>query len=91
MAPEIIIKEPYHPYKTDAWAMGVVLFYIVTGKHPFSGKDQNLLFNQIQNTELTFDQNITDPLRHLLTGLLKKRPEERSSVQDILNSKWLIN
>jgi serine/threonine protein kinase len=45
MAPEIVLKKPYDPYKSDAWAVGVMLYYLITGKHPFSGKDQTILFS----------------------------------------------
>ncbi len=38
MAPELIQKQPHCPKKADVWALGVVTYKILTGKHPFAGK-----------------------------------------------------
>lgn len=32
MAPELFKKQPYSPIKTDAWAMGVLIYYLMEGK-----------------------------------------------------------
>jgi serine/threonine protein kinase len=32
MAKELYQKLPYNGYKTDVWALGVVLFYLASGK-----------------------------------------------------------
>jgi len=37
MAPEILNKEYYIGQKADIWAVGVVLFKIVSGSFPFQG------------------------------------------------------
>ena len=37
MAPEIVKKSPYQPHLTDIWAVGILLYVILTGKFPFKG------------------------------------------------------
>ena len=35
MSPEIVKKNPYAGAKADIWALGVMLFHLVTGHYPF--------------------------------------------------------
>ena len=37
MAPEIVSKKDYWGHCTDIWALGVILFLILTGGFPFKG------------------------------------------------------
>ena len=38
MAPEILEKRPYDPFKADAWAVGVTIYVMLTGVLPFTGR-----------------------------------------------------
>ena len=41
MAPEIVNKIEYHPFLSDIWALGVVLYCMVCGTFPFKGNFQD--------------------------------------------------
>ena len=38
MAPEITARKTYNPCCVDVWALGVLLFRMITGFFPFKGK-----------------------------------------------------
>ena len=47
MAPEIWEQKMYDE-KVDIWSLGVVMYYLLTGYHPFEGDNEDLVAN-IQN------------------------------------------
>lgn len=48
LAPEVISGRGYDGPAVDIWSMGVILYEFLSGKVPFSGSSQNLLFKEIQ-------------------------------------------
>ena len=42
MAPEIL-KNQYHDYKVDIWALGIILYEMVAKKWPFDGINENAI------------------------------------------------
>ena len=49
-SPEMLRGERYS-YPTDMWAVGVVMYLCLAGKHPFLGQDQDVAEN-IKNKEI---------------------------------------
>jgi serine/threonine protein kinase len=51
------------------------------------------LFYKIQNDELNFDsdKNCSEELKSLIITLLKKNPEDRPIIEEVLSHPWLIN
>ena len=85
LSPEIINNEPYD-YKSDIWAMGVLLYEMVTLKLPFDSNNIAQLYIKIvkgvyQPISCVFSKE----LRMLITSMLKVKSKLRPSIGDIMN------
>ena len=47
MAPEIILRREYYGAAADIWAVGVVMYVLLTGVFPFRSCDEKGLFRKI--------------------------------------------
>ena len=93
LPPEIIAgKEFSSSTKIDMWALGIILYQMVEGCHPFESKDgnDNNTINNILRNKLEFNKKIkiTESLKKLLEGLLEKNYRFRIDTGDILFEKW---
>ncbi len=81
MAPEQIRGEPGITHKTDLYALGCVLYELLTGGPPFAGETAGeLLFQHIEKKPVRASTIILDCpiwLDMLLTQLLEKDPAKR--------------
>ena len=89
MAPEILRYEKYDA-KADLWSVGTVLYEMTVGKPPFRASNHVELLRKIERGEdkIRFpeDTTMTDPMRQLIKGLLKRNPVERMSFVDFFDN-----
>jgi calcium-dependent protein kinase len=52
VAPEVI--EGSYNEKCDVWSCGVLLYTLLTGNFPFTGKDKNEIFNSVRTFTPSF-------------------------------------
>ncbi len=88
MAPEVI-KGGEGDARSDIFSFGVVVYEILTGRLPFSGKHEAAMMYSILNEEPTlareYRTDIPAELQMILARLLEKKPEVRyQTVHDAL-------
>jgi serine/threonine protein kinase/Tol biopolymer transport system component len=94
MAPEQIEGKEADA-RSDIFAFGAVLYEMVAGKRPFSGKSQISLASSILESDpapiSVLKPNTPAGFEHVVTTCLQKNPEERyQSAQDIrLELRWI--
>ena len=91
LSPEICEEKPYND-KSDVWALGCILYELITYKHPFDAKSQGALILKILNgTPEPIHNYYSKDLSNLVFELLNKNYEKRPSCVDILKKKYIIN
>ncbi|HEY6552382.1 MAG TPA: protein kinase, partial [Vicinamibacteria bacterium] len=74
-------------WRTDVWALGCVLFELVTGSRAFAGKSRLELLRAILDAEPPWQElpaELPAPVRDLLRRCLSKDPSLRPPMSDIL-------
>ena len=91
IAPEILKSE--YDEKCDVWSIGVILYYILSGKFPFTGKTNIEIFEKIKNNEPFYGNNLfnsnSQNTMDFIKQCLRKNPNERLSAQECLLHPWL--
>lgn len=89
-APELFRDECYLGPPVDVWAMGVVLFFMVTGTMPFRADTMGKLRRCIIEGAYTIPPWVPGPCQRLIKGILKVVPAERYAVDQMLGCDWLL-
>jgi serine/threonine protein kinase len=88
-APELFADNCYQGELVDIWAMGVMLYYMLSGVMPFRGETIPKLKAKILEGKYNKLDCLTPVCQDLISGLLMKEPEERFIMEDIYSSMWL--
>ncbi|XP_051527363.1 serine/threonine-protein kinase DCLK3-like [Myxocyprinus asiaticus] len=94
VAPEILAETGYG-VEVDVWAMGVILFVLLSGFPPFRSPDRNQdeLFCLIQRGEVHFLSpywdNVSEAAKALVRALLEVNPTRRLTASQTLQHDWL--
>ncbi len=83
LAPEIILNEPYDE-SVDLWALGILIFEMLTGWAPWQDPNRKALFDKIVRLPLDLShKNLSTNAKDLLGKMLVKRPQSRLKLPDI--------
>lgn len=88
-AVELISGIPYIGVKSDIWALGVILYVMMTGKPPFDGKSINALYRRIKRIDYKVPSYFSKDLANLLAKIFVRDPEQRASINDLRDDPWV--
>lgn len=99
MNPQMAERRGYLATKHDVWCIGVMLFLLVFGKHPFGGsivsKSEKTSPNYkiwLSQTNIQFPskpQNISSELRSMIIQCLSKQESDRPTIEQLLSHPWI--
>lgn len=89
MAPEIIAAESYTT-KADLWSIGIILYEMIYGEHPY-GKTFTILdlAKKIKTKEIVYPKIVSNDCISLIKGLLNVNPSERINWDQLFSHPWL--
>ena len=78
--------------KTDSWNCGILLYEMLTSfKSPFKGNTDEEFIDSILNCKLDLSLIKDDFCRDLISKLVRKNPDDRISIDDVLNMDYIKN
>jgi len=76
LAPETI-RRAGHTTTVDWWAMGVLMYELITGQSPFHGGSQMDVLTRIVSGRVPYDELLSDPAWRMIIELLEVDPIKR--------------
>ncbi|KAB0369730.1 hypothetical protein FD755_018723 [Muntiacus reevesi] len=88
-APELFRDEHYVGVYVDIWALGVLLYFMVTGTMPFRAETVAKLKKSILEGTYSVPPHVSEPCLRLIRGVLQPVPSERYGIDSIMNNEWM--
>ena len=87
--PPEMVKGATHDKTADIWCIGVLLFELLTGTAPFSGRDMQTVALNILKLNISWPRVEMDPdAKDLISKILKLNGKDRPSLDQILSHKF---
>uniref|UniRef100_A0A670JGD2 PAS domain-containing serine/threonine-protein kinase n=1 Tax=Podarcis muralis TaxID=64176 RepID=A0A670JGD2_PODMU len=82
-SPEVLSGNPYLGPELEMWSLGITLYTIVFGENPFCELEETM------DAVLRPPFKVSDDLMNLLTGLLQPFPEDRTTLEVVVEDPWV--
>jgi len=92
MSPERITGNKYN-YSSDIWSLGLVIYELATGDEPYKNKNDFITIMQkiMEDSEPRLNSNFfSKEFCDFIEKTLKKEPEKRDSIDQLLKHEWII-
>ena len=91
VAPEILSKVAFNPFKADIWALGVTFIFMITGSSPWPSKDINVVKKFIMAGTYHLQKKIPQQVSDMIKRMIVVDPANRINIQDLCECKLLKN
>eukprot|EP00897_Mesotaenium_endlicherianum_P008281 jgi/Mesen1/7481/ME000039S06700 len=92
MAPEVLDRS--YDRRSDLWALGVILFILLSGIPPFCGESDKEIFAAIRKGRPNFKRQIwrsvSSEAKDLIWQLLSEEPSKRPPAASLLAHPWVV-
>eukprot|EP01119_Soliformovum_irregulare_P007523 TRINITY_DN19961_c0_g1_i1.p1 TRINITY_DN19961_c0_g1~~TRINITY_DN19961_c0_g1_i1.p1 ORF type:complete len:408 (+),score=112.46 TRINITY_DN19961_c0_g1_i1:89-1312(+) len=87
-APEILMQCKYLGPQVDIWALGVVLYAMVTGYLPWEGKSLPDQLRNAAKANFSYPPDISQDCKNLISRMLTVDTQRRATVEEIRHHPW---
>ena len=84
-----MIEEKPHNERLDLWCLGVLAYEFCVGYPPFESETHKQTCKRIQALDIKFPSHLSSEVKNLILSLLKKDPNKRLSIEDVVNHPWV--
>ncbi|MCQ2817119.1 MAG: protein kinase [archaeon] len=93
VAPEVLKEKPYGK-EVDLWSIGIITYLLLCGFLPFDDENsEREIARQTIQDPVPYPSQVWSKLspeaKNFVDGLLKKKPEERMSITQVLEHDWI--
>uniref|UniRef100_A0A6G1SII1 non-specific serine/threonine protein kinase n=1 Tax=Aceria tosichella TaxID=561515 RepID=A0A6G1SII1_9ACAR len=85
VSPEML-KNREASNKSDLWALGVIIYQMITNVMPFDAPNEYLIYKKIQSLDYSYPDNFDESARDLVDSFIKLDPKERLGANDDLQT-----
>ena len=82
LAPELVLGTG-HDHRVDIWALGVLLYELITETLPFCHESDGEVRKQILQCDYDLPSDLSIEVKNLIRSLICKDPEQRISLQEL--------
>lgn len=88
VAPEILRNEEYN-YKIDIFSIGVILYIMFHGEHPFEASEMSKILKKNLECKLKIKKSISKQAKDVILAAMEPYPEKRPDTLKLLEHPWL--
>ena len=90
ISPEVATRSS-HGLETDVWSLGCMLYTLLTGKPPFDSDAVRSTLTRVVMADYKMPQHLSKNAQDLIDRLLKKRPEDRICLREIVKHPFILS